>query len=372
MQKLKFTSNVTPSLGVEIEMALVDPETGALTSAIADVLGRVPEKYAEKIKPELMQCYVEVNSETCITVDEIETDLRGKIMAVQQATDESGVNLYWTGTHPFSSWRDQTPSPSERYTKLLDLLQDLGRQLVTFGLHVHVGVDSGDKAISVCDRIQKHLPVLLALSANSPWWDDRTTGLMSHRSKIMETLPTAGLPPRMNNWSEYVWLVNHLIDTGFINSIREIWWDVRPHNNFGTVEVRICDTPGRLEDALALAALIQCLVVQLSDEVDYGTYQHDGHPMMIRQNKWRAARYGMEAKIVDSITYEEKSVRERVAELVTQLMPTAERLKSAHWLERVGAMAEGGSWAQRQLREYGQAGNYAESIRRMCRLSRLG
>ena len=372
MQKLKFTSNATPSIGVEIEMALVDPTTGALAGAIADVLSKVPTKYADQIKPELMQCCVEVNSDTCGSIDEIESDLRGKILAMQKAADESGVNLYWTGTHPFSSWRDQTPWPNERYTKLVDLLQDLGRQLVTFGLHVHVGVDSGDKAIIVCGRILKHLPMLLALSANSPWWENRTSGLMSHRSKIMQSLPTAGLPTLMSNWSEYVWLVNHLIDTGFINSIREIWWDVRPHNNFGTVEVRICDTPGSLEDALALASLIQCLVVQLSDEVDYGTYQHDGHPMMIRQNKWRAARFGMEAKLVDGITYEEKSVRERVGDLVSVLMPTAERLHSTHWLERVGRMAEGANGAQRQLAEYERSGSHAESIRKMCESSRLG
>lgn len=340
MQKIKFTSNPTPTIGVEIEMALVDPETGALTSAISDVLEKISAEYAATIKPELMQCYVEVNSDTCNTIDEIEDDLRRKILAIQTATDDSGVGLYWTGTHPFSLWRDQTPSPSERYAKLLDLLQDLGRQLVTFGLHVHVGVDSGDKAIAVCDRMLKHLPTLLSLSANSPWWENRITGLESHRSKVMEMLPTAGLPNMMSNWSEYLWLMNHLIDTGFINSIREIWWDIRPHNNFGTVEVRICDTPGSLEDALSLAALVQCLVVQLSEEVDYGTYQHDGHPMLIRQNKWRASRYGLDAKIVDGMDYGWKTARERVNELVTELMPVAEKLGSTHWLEKAGRMAE--------------------------------
>lgn len=371
MQKLKFTANETPSIGVEIEMALVDPETGALRSAFDDVFAKLPAKYGAAVKPELMQCYLEVNSETCNTVDEIHVDLREKILAVQKACGEAGVNLYWTGTHPFSSWRDQTPTQSERYLKLLELLQDTGRQLVTFGLHVHVGVDSGDKAIIVCDRILKHLPTLLALSANSPWWEDRITGLLSHRSKIMEALPTAGLPTLMSNWSEYVWLVNHLIDTGFINTIREIWWDVRPHNRFGTVEVRICDIPGNLEDALALAALIQCLVVQLSDEVDYGTYQHDGHPMMIRQNKWRAARFGMDANIVDGITYEAITAKKRASDLVAQLMPIAARLNSEHWLKRIGCLAKGPNWAVRQLAEYERTGSYAETIRSMCELSRL-
>ena len=153
--------------------------------------------------------------------------------------------------------------PTNAIRSLVDLLQEMARRLVTFGLHVHVGVDSGDKAVMICDRIMQHLPTLLALSCSSPFWESRDTGLHSHRSKIMEGLPTAGLPTLMRNWSEYVWLVNHMVDTGFINTIREIWWDVRPHHNFGTVEVRVCDMPGNLQDVLAIAALIQCLVKAL-------------------------------------------------------------------------------------------------------------
>ena len=175
---------------------------------------------------------------------------------------------------------------------------------MTFGLHVHVGVDSGDKAIMICDRILQHLPILLALSVNSPFWQGRNTGLHSQRSKVMETLPTAGLPPLMRNWSEYSWLLNNMIETGFIKTIREIWWDVRPHHNFGTVEVRICDMPPSLEDVLGLTALIQCLVYDLSEEIDRGTYQFDCHPFLIRQNKWRACRYGMDAKLVDAATHQ--------------------------------------------------------------------
>ncbi len=371
MQKLKFTPNPEPTVGIEIELALVDEETGALRSAIGDILAKLPAQCEGKVKPELMQCYLEVNSEICRTIDEAYADLRGKLLAIQKAADVSNIGLYWTGTHPFSSWRDQKPSPSGRYAALLELLQELGRQLVTFGLHVHVGVESGDKAIIVCNRLLKHLPTLLALSGNSPWWENRVTGLMSHRSKIMEMLPTAGLPTLMSNWSEYVWLVNRLIDTGFINTIREIWWDVRPHNNFGTVEVRICDTPGCLEDALALASLIQCLVVHLSDTVDYGAYQHDGHPMMIRQNKWHAARYGLDAKIVDGISYECKTARQRLQELVEQLMPVAKRLDSQHWLARAGDMARGQNWGQRQLAQYVRTEDYGQTIRQMRQLSRL-
>ncbi len=255
---------------------------------------------------------------------------------------------------------------------LVNLLQDMGRQLITFGLHVHVGVDSGDKAIMICDRILSHLPVLLALSCNSPWWENRVTGLQSTRSKVMEGLPTAGLPTPMRNWSEYTWLINHLIETGFINTIREIWWDVRPHHNFGTVEVRVCDMPANLHDAMAIAALVQCLVQSLSEEINEGTYRAECHPMMVRQNKWRASRYGPQARLVDCITHEARSVGELVASLVRRLWSTAEGLGCQEYLQRTLAMATGPSGADRQLALLQETGDPVEVVRRLTEESRLG
>ena len=175
--------------------------------------------------------------------------------------------------------------------------------IVTFGMHVHVGVDSGDKAVMLIDRMNRYIPTLLALSVNSPFWVSRDTGLHSQRSKIMEQLPNAGLPPLMRNFSEYCWVVRAFHQYRFINSIRIFGGTVRPHPGFGTVEVRICDLPCCLDDALSLAALIQCLVCRLSDDIDKGVYQHDIHPIMVKQNKWKACRYGLDAKLVDSVTH---------------------------------------------------------------------
>ncbi len=371
METIEFTSSPGPSLGIELELALVDADTMALSSSIERVLQRVPAQFKDNIKPELMQSYVEINTGVCQTVDEAERDLREKLLALQDVTDDLGLRLYWAGTHPFSHWRDQQITPSERYQKLVDMLQDMARQLVCFGLHVHVGVNSGDKAVMICDRIMRYLPMLLALSSNSPWWEGRVSGLRSHRAKIMEGLPTAGLPPLMRNWSEYVWLVRHLIETGFIDSIREIWWDVRPHHNFGTVEVRMCDIPGNLEDSLALAALVQCLVKALSDEIDQGTYQHDCHPMMVRQNKWRASRYGLEAQLIDPLTFEQQSVRDIVASLVPRLQPVAAELGCANWLDRILHLSQGKSWAARQLEVLEQTGSPEEVVRHFSALTRL-
>jgi carboxylate-amine ligase len=371
MNKLSFSSSGAPTLGVEIELALVNAETSALSSSIHDVLARLPDQMTTHVKPELMQCYLEINTDVCNSVGDAEKDLRGKIIAVEKVCDELNLKLFWTGTHPFSLWRDQNIVQTERYKMLLGLLQDTARQLITFGLHVHVGVDSGDKAVMLCDRLMQHLPTLLALSANSPFWENRATGLHSNRSKVMESLPTAGLPSLMRNWSEYTWLVNHLVETGFINTIREIWWDVRPHHNFGTVEIRICDMPGHLDDALALVALIQCLVATLSEEIDEGTYQHDSHPMMVRQNKWRACRYGLDAQLVDSYTYEVKSARERVLALTDWLSPVAQHLHCEEYLAHAKEMAQRPSWSDRQLQIWKEAGAPQEVVQRLSTQSKL-
>ena len=372
MTRLRFKPSPRPTLGVEVELALVDARTMALSSAAPDLLAAMPDALRGSVKPELMRCYVEVNSAVCNTVADADADLRGKLAALQAAADAAGLALYWSATHPFSTWRDQRVTDDARYAWLVESLQDTARQMVTFGLHVHVGVDSGDKAVMICDRMLRHLPVLLAASCNSPFWDNRVTGLQSWRARVVEGLPTAGLPPLMRNWSEYAWLVNHLTETGYIKTVREIWWDLRPHHDFGTVEVRICDVPGSLDDALALAALVQCLVVRMSDEIDDGTYQHDSHPMIVRQNKWHAARYGLDASLVESQAYRLEPVRRTLHDLVRDLGPTAERLGCGPYLRRVAGIADGPTWAQRQLDVLREVGDPAELVRRMTAGSRIG
>ena len=371
MATIHFTPNDRPTLGIEIELGLVDGRTMALSSSFAELAKQLPKDSAEQLKPELMQCVVEVITGVCETVDDAGADLRKKIATLETVTDELGLRLWWGATHPFSPWREQQVTPDERYYKLVELLQELARRLVTFGLHVHVGVDSGDKAVMICDRILRHLPTLLALSASSPFWEGRKTGLQSHRSKVMEGLPTAGMPTLMRNWSEYVWLVNHMVDTGFINTIREIWWDVRPHHAFGTVEVRVCDMPGNLEDTLAISALIQCLVKALSDEIDGGTYQHDCHPMMVRQNKWRATRFGTGAHLVDSFTYQVVTVAQAVDNLADKLTPIAANLGCEHHLERCRHIAASPSWADRQLSIQAETGSAEQVVRQLTDLSRI-
>lgn len=371
MNTWKFTPNLEPTIGVELELGLVDAETFELKSAATELFRTLPPEVADDYKLELMQSVVEITTGVCATVHDARQDLTAKLATLESVVDKMGLRLWWGSTHPFSKWGEQKVTENPRYLGLVNLLQEMARRLVTFGLHVHIGVDSGDKAVMICDRIMQHLPTLLALSCSSPFWEGRDTGLHSHRSKIMEGLPTAGLPTLMRNWSEYVWLVNHMVDTGFINSIREIWWDVRPHHAFGTVEVRVCDMPGSLDHVMAITALIQCLVKALSDEIDRGTYQHDCHPMMVRQNKWRACRFGTDAQLVNSFTYKVQTVSQNTEFLISRLGSTAKSLGCMDDLQRVQAIADGPSWAVRQRRILAETGSRAAVVDRLTKLSRV-
>ncbi len=364
MPALIFTQNDKPTLGVEIELQLVNARTFELSPSIEHVLAAMPEELQTCVKPELMQSYLEINTGICDTVGEVRKDLSGSLAKLQETCDSLGLRLLWAGTHPFSSWRRQRITVNDRYYQLVDLMQDVARRLVTFGLHVHVGVDSGDKAVMVCDRMLRHLPLLLALSANSPFWEARPTGLHSNRSKIMEMLPTAGLPHQMRNWSEYVWLISHLQDTGFINTIREIWWDIRPHHNFGTVEIRICDMPPNLEHVLAITALVQCLVVAISNQIDEGTYLSEYHPMIVQQNKWRATRYGAQAQLVNSDDYKQYTVQETTDHLVEKLLPTAEILGCVEELQSVRQLPSN-TGAEQQLQLYEETYSRHEVVHHM-------
>lgn len=370
MQRIVFNTSNSPTLGVEIELALVDRRTGELTSAAPDLLERLPESIRGAVKPELMQCYIELNTQVCQTTGEAIGQLRDTIRELQRTADPLGVDLLWSATHPFSSWKDQRVTDTERYHGLVSQIQDAARQLITFGLHVHVGVDSGEKAVMLCDRMLRFLPVLLSASCNSPFWEARDTGLHSWRTRVMEGLPTAGLPPFMRNWSEYVWLLNHLVDTGFIQTIREIWWDIRPHHNFGTVEIRICDMPGTLRDVGGLVALIHCLVKKLSDEIDEGTYQYDCHPMMVRQNKWRASRYGIDANLVDSDSYQLVPARRAIRDLAESLQPISSQLGCESELNHLLRINDQPTWSARQRERYEATHDPAEVVRWLVDQSR--
>ena len=367
-----FKGNPTHTLGVEVELQVVDRDTLALSNSVQQILDRVPRQWRDQIKPELMQSYCEFNTGICHTVKEVEHDLGEKLQWGQSVAEELGLTLVWGGTHPFSPWSEQQYSPGERYTWLTQAMRDITRRLVVFGLHVHVGVNSGDKAVQLCDRLLRHLPTLLALSVNSPMWNGRDTGLSSYRSGVMEALPTAGLPYHMRNWSEYVWLVDHLVATNFIQSIREIWWDVRPHAEFGTVEVRVMDMPMNMQHLSALVALTQSLVAGISEHIDRGAYLVDCHPMIAKQNKWHAARFGMDASFVNPDTMKAVSAVNTVRALLDRCRPYAEQLGCATELEGINDIIEHGTGASRQRETFRRTGDMRDVVRNLIEHQQAG
>jgi carboxylate-amine ligase len=342
-----FSGSEKPTLGVEIEVEVVDEQGALVTDTAATKLLAELEDYPG-YKHELLECTVEVITDVCPTVADIRTDLTGKLERLIEVADRMGYRIMCSGTHPFSAWPDQTVSPDPRYQRLIEDCQWTARRLLIFGVHTHVGVGSGEEAIAVGNSTAAYIPHFLALSSSSPFWSGRDTGLASARSKIFESLPTAGLPYQMTNWGQFQSFMRTLIGAGTIRTIREVWWDVRPHPSFGTLELRICDGIPTMDETCAIVALSQCLVVWLSERYAQGLELTTHHQWTIRENKWRAARYGLDADIIRNEEGDLISLRQSIVDLVENLRQTAERLGCEDDLEYVNDILARGTSATRQ------------------------
>lgn len=342
-----FSGSDQSTLGAEIEVQVVD-EAGALATdtAATKILSELDG--LPGYKHELLECTVEVITDVCPTVNHIRRDLWAKLEKLIEVAEGQGYRIVCTGTHPFSSWADQTVSPDPRYHRLIEDCQWTARRLLIFGVHTHVGVRSGEEAIAVANSLGTFIPHFLALSSSSPFWQGRDTGLASIRSKIFETLPTAGLPYFMENWGQFQRFMRTLIGAGTIRSIREVWWDIRPHPSFGTLELRICDGIPTMDELCSIVALSQSLVVWLADRYNHGLDLPQHQAWTIRENKWRAARYGVEAEIIRDEEGNLMSLRRSIGDLVERLCPTAERLGCIEELDGINDILERGTSAVRQ------------------------
>ncbi len=351
---IPFQGSPRPTLGVELEIQILDPETMNLTSGAVDILDRVGDH--PKIKQELTQSTVEIITGICESVDEACADLRESLKELYAIGDEVGLAFAMAGTHPFAQWRDQDIFPNERYEALVDRIQWPARRLLIYGLHVHVGVGSGEKAIALSNALTTYIPHMLAISASSPFVDYEDTGLASARAKIFEGMPTAGLPFRLANYGEFQAFMNTLIRAGAIETIREIWWDIRPHPNFGTLEIRVCDVPSTLSEVGALVAFIQSLVVCLGDHYDSGKYVDILRAWIVRENKWRACRHGLDADIITDNTGTQAPLRGEIRSLVENLSSFAEELSCRRELNGVLDLLTTGASYERQRRVYAETG----------------
>ena len=358
---IDFTHNPRPTIGVEVELHLVDARTGNLVSASNELLAELgaphPEGEHPKAKHELFQSTVEIITGVCETPAQARADLQATLDELVEVARPRGIKVISAGTHPFGIARDQDVSPSPRYHELIESMQWPARRLLICGMHVHVGVSSGERAISIINELRRHLPLFLALSASSPYFEGEDSGLASARSKVFESLPTAGLPPQLSDWVDFESFMSTLLDSECIQSIREVWWDIRPHPDFGTIEFRMCDATPTLGEAAALAGLAQTLVAWCDEQLDRGTLPEPPREWTVRENRWLAGRYGTDARLIvehDGTMGTGKPVRrplvQLVDELLDQLAGTAARLGTEGELSRVREILEHGTGTARQRR----------------------
>ena len=360
------------TLGVEEEFQIVDPESGELRSHVSELLASSAPVLGDQIKRELHQSIVEVGTKICGDVSE----LRGEVFRIRRdlstSAERVGLAVAAAGTHPFSHWKDQVLSPGVRYDSIVEELQQLARSLLIFGLHVHVAVPERQTAIDLMNQARYFLPHLLALSTSSPFWMGRDTGLMSYRTTIFRRFPRTGVPDHFNSWSEYENYIKLLVDLRCIDDARRIWWDVRPHPLFGTLEFRVCDVPTRAEDAVMLGALCQAIIVKLHKLYESNQGYRLYRRALIEENKWRAARWGMNGKLIDFGRQVEVPMRELALELLEFVDDVVDPLGSREAVNQVHTILREGTSADRQLAVYKHTGDLRMVMRHLIDETKRG
>ncbi len=344
------------TLGVEEEFQLIDPETRELRSHLHQILSEGQRLVGDKVKQELHQSVVEIGTGICRNIEEVRRDVSNLRTEIISLAHRNGMRVASAGTHPFSDWADQLITPDPRYDAIVDELQVVARANLIFGLHVHVGIKNRDLAVQIMNEARYFLPHLLALSANSPFWLGKNTGLKSYRSKVFEKFPRTGIPELFVTAADFDEYVRILVRTGCIDNGKKIWWDVRPHPFFDTIEFRVCDVPMRLEETVTLAALVQAICVKLwklrQSNLGFRNYRR----ALLVENKWRASRWGVEGKLIDFGKEEEVPFRYLAAELLEFVDDVVDDLGSRKEVEGLRWILDNGSGADRQLAVFHRTG----------------
>jgi carboxylate-amine ligase len=348
----------TLNIGIEEEYQIIDPATRELRSYVQQLLERGQAVLPDQIRPEFLQSQVEAGTHICDDIKQARRELVRIRRSIWELAEREGLWVAAAGTHPFSSWAHQEVSPYGRYPELGRFLQDVGRRLLVFGLHVHIGIEDHALCIEVMNQMRSFRPLLLCLSTSSPFWHGRDTGLKSYRSVVFQNLPRTGIPQRFGSYADYRRYVDTLLKTGSIAEPTYIWWDVRPSEKFPTLEVRIPDMCTRVEEALCLVALVQAISAKLVRL----RLAHRTGPIhrknLLDENKWRAVRYGIEGKLIDIDRAREVPVPDLVERLLVWLSDTIDALDSRAEIEYVHTILSQGTSADRQLAVYRQAGSF--------------
>jgi carboxylate-amine ligase len=353
------------TIGIEEEYQLVDPESRQLTSYVREFLEEGRLVLEDQIKPELMQSQIEVGSHICHSIAEARDEVVRLRRAVSEVAAGHGLVVAAASTHPFSSWKTQEITGDERYLKHLEALAEVARRMLIFGMHVHIGIADRELLIDVMDQARYFLPHILALSTSSPFWHGRETGLKSYRSIVFENLPRTGLPPDFGSWNEYTRFVEILLEAGSIDEPTKIWWDIRPHPKFPTLEFRVADICTRIDETICVAALLQAIVAKLillrQRNQSWRRYRHH----LIEENKWRAVRYGVEGRLIDFGRGAAVPLPQLIDELLDWVDDVLDELDCRAEAEYARTIIAGGSSADRQLAVWRRTGSLEEVVDRV-------
>jgi carboxylate-amine ligase len=353
----------TFTIGIEEEYQTVDPGTRDLRSHIqVELLEKGKLRLQERVKAEMHQSVVEVGTSVCKNIKDAKTEVKALRREIIRLANENGLRVASVATHPFSDWRTQEIHPDERYKNIVEDMQLVARANLIFGLHVHIGIEDRETAIHMMNHARYFLPHILALSTNSPFWLGMNTGLKSYRCKVFDKFPRTNIPDYFPSWGEYENFIKLLIKTNCIDNAKKIWWDIRPHPFFNTIEFRVCDIPMRADETVALAALIQATVAKL-----YKLYTaNQGFRLyrraLIMENKWRAARYGLDGKLIDFGKQKEVPARDLVREYLDFVDDVVDELDSREELEYIHKILDQGSGADRQLRVFQETGDLKKVV----------
>lgn len=342
---------------------VVDPVTRELRSHLEfELLSKGRAVLEEQMKPEMHGSMLEIGTKVCRNVDDLYNQLRQVRSVVRYLAGGSGLKIGAASTHPFSHWSTQEIHPDPRYQMIVEDMQVLARSLLIFGMHVHIGIENRETQIHIMNELRYFLPHILALTVNSPFWTGYETGLKSYRSKVFERFPRTNIPDTFQSWGEYQSYVDLLVKTGCIDNAKRIWWDVRPHPNFPTLEVRICDLPMTLNETVAIAALIQAVAAKLfalyRKNLSFRVYSRS----LIMENKWRAVRYGLDGKLIDFGRQREKNARDLVRELLVFVDDVVDDLGSREHINTINDILDNGTGAARQLQVYEESGKDLKAV----------
>ncbi|MBA3514294.1 MAG: carboxylate-amine ligase [Pyrinomonadaceae bacterium] len=350
------------TLGIEEEFQIVDPHTRELRSHVVEILEEGVMLLGEQIKPEMIQSMVEVGTGICHNIEEARVDITNLRSVISSLARKNGLVIIAASTHPISRWQDQKIFEDERYELLVQELQTVARSLLIFGLHVHVGVPDRDRQIHIMNAARYFLPHVLALTTSSPFWMAHNTGLKSYRSEIFKQFPRTDIPDHFDSYASFQRYIDLLIRTGCIDNGKKIWWDVRPHPFFPTLEFRVCDIPTRVDDTIAIAALFQAIVAKLNKLIEKNLGFRLYRRLLIQENKWRAVRYGLDGMMIDFGKQKEVPTRDLIHELLDFVDDVVDPLGSRKEIEHIHTIMQRGTSADEQLEVYTSSNNDLNAV----------